>query len=72
MSQQAMPSALVTPTRPKLRHEGIPAAGLDPKGWRVTIRTAIAFWEQVEKKDGREYRADYEKSADDEDAQNRL
>jgi hypothetical protein len=34
--------------------------------------TAVAFGEQVKEEDGRKYRAENKKSADDEDAQNRL
>jgi hypothetical protein len=70
MSQQPVPTALVTPTGAELWHEDIPPAGLNAKGGGVAIGTAIALWKQIEEKDGRENRAEDKESTDDEDAQN--
>jgi len=70
MSQQTMPTTLVTPAGAELWREDVPPAGLNPKRGGVAIGTAIAFRQQIEEKDGREDRAENKESADDEDAQN--
>src|SRR3954451_17636031 len=72
ISEQAVPVALITPTRAETRHEEIPAFRLHANGDCVAVRTAISFRQQIKEEDRRENAAKDEKTTDDENAQNRV
>lgn len=72
VSQEAVPAALIAPTRSELRKEQVPASRLHAERYGVAVRTPIALRKEVKEKNRREYGAQDEEAANDDDAQDRV
>lgn len=72
VSKESVPPAFVAPARSEAGKQEIPAARLDAQSDRVAVWTVVALGEQIKEEYGSKHGAEDEKSADYEDAQNRV
>ena len=67
-----MPSALVAPARPHVRHEEVPAARFDAEGRRVAIRATVSLGDDEVEEDRRRDSPKDEEAHEDEREENRV
>lgn len=72
MAQKSVPSTLIAPARAEFGQEPVPPGRLDPQRWCVTVGTAVSLGKEIVEEDGRENRAEYKESADDENPEDRI